>query len=91
MQIEATTDFEVSWPLSILCGALDRQIEHHLFPRLPPQRLREIAPEVKAICTKYGVDYRTGTWGRTRCARPLAHVASLSAEQGVRGVVRAKA
>ena len=46
MQVEATNDFEVSWPVSVLCGGLDRQIEHHLFPQLPPQRLREIAPEV---------------------------------------------
>ena len=28
MQIEASNDFEVSRPLSILCGGLDRQIEH---------------------------------------------------------------
>jgi fatty acid desaturase len=65
MQIEAANDFEVPLPVSVLCGALDRQIEHHLFPQLPPQRLREIAPEVRATCAKYGVEYKTDTWGRT--------------------------
>ena len=50
MQVEATNNFEVSRPVSVLCGGLDLQIEHHLFPRLPPNRLREIAPEVRAAC-----------------------------------------
>jgi fatty acid desaturase len=49
MQVEASSNFEVSLPVSILCGALDKQIEHHLFPTLPPQRLRQIAPEVRAM------------------------------------------
>jgi NADPH-dependent stearoyl-CoA 9-desaturase len=65
MQVEAAQDFEVSLPLSILCGGLDLQIEHHLFPTLPPPRLREIAPEVRAICERHGVSYRTDSWGKT--------------------------
>jgi linoleoyl-CoA desaturase len=77
MQIEATNNFEVSRPISILCGGLDRQIEHHLFPTLPPERLREIAPEVRAICARHGVAYRTGTWGET-LKKALAHVARLA-------------
>ena len=44
MQVEATNNFEVSRPISILCGGLDQQIEHHLFPRLPPNRLRADRP-----------------------------------------------
>jgi linoleoyl-CoA desaturase len=80
MQIEATNNFEVSRPISILCGALDKQIEHHLFPKLPPNRLRQIAPEVKALCEKHGVRYRSASWGKTlrgalkqiaRLSRPL--------------------
>jgi linoleoyl-CoA desaturase len=90
MQVESTNDFEVSLPVSILCGGLERQIEHHLFPTLPPRRLREIAPEVRAICAKYGVDYRTDTWGRT-LRKALAHIAELAHEKetrGIRGLVR---
>jgi fatty acid desaturase len=79
MQIEAAQDFEVSRVLSILCGGLDKQIEHHLFPTLPPQRLREIAPEVRAICERHGVEYRTGTWPAT-LRNALTHVARLSRE-----------
>jgi fatty acid desaturase len=77
MQVEATNDFEVSLPVSILCGGLERQIEHHLFPGLPPRRLREIAPEVQAICEKHGVAYKTASWGKT-LRNVVSHVARLS-------------
>jgi fatty acid desaturase len=65
MQVEAANNFEVSRPVSILCGALDHQIEHHLFPKLPTNRLREIAPEVRTACREHGVTYRTASWGKT--------------------------
>ncbi len=90
MQCAATNDFEVPWAVSVLCGALDRQIEHHLFPQLPPERLREIAPEVRAICEKYGVPYRTGSWGQV-LGKALRHIAELAREGGVREVVRSMA
>src|SRR5205814_142077 len=77
MQVEATNNFEVSLPISILCGALDRQIEHHLFPRLPPNRLREIAPEIRALCDEHGVKYRSAGWGAT-LKRALGRIAQLA-------------
>jgi len=77
MQVEATNDFEVSLPVSILCGGLERQIEHHLFPNLPPRRLRQIAPEVQAICERHGVAYKTASWGKT-LRKVFAQVAPLS-------------
>jgi NADPH-dependent stearoyl-CoA 9-desaturase len=77
MQIESTNNFEVSRPISVLCGGLDRQIEHHLFPTLPPPRLREIAPEVRAICARYGIEYKSASWGRT-LRKALAHIGDLS-------------
>jgi ferredoxin-NADP reductase/fatty acid desaturase len=39
-------------------ATIDKHIEHHLFPDLPPGRLREVAPEVRAICRAHGVPYR---------------------------------
>lgn len=65
MQVEATNNFEVSHPISLLCGALDRQIEHHLFPTMPTNRLREVAPEVKAAAEAHGIAYRSQSWGKT--------------------------
>ncbi|MGH3520234.1 MAG: fatty acid desaturase family protein, partial [Haloechinothrix sp.] len=41
-------------------GNLSHQIEHHLFPDIPARRYPEIAPEVRAICEKYGLPYNTG-------------------------------
>ena len=42
MQVEAANDFEVPWVLSVLCGGLDLQIEHHLFPPLAPRHLQAV-------------------------------------------------
>lgn len=62
MQVRSAQNFEVPYALSVLCGALDYQIEHHLFPKLPPERLRQIAPDVRRICAEHGVPYKTGSW-----------------------------
>ncbi|HEX5035982.1 MAG TPA: fatty acid desaturase [bacterium] len=64
-QIEAAHDYAVPGPVSLLCGALDYQIEHHLFPKLPPNRLRKIAPKIQEICERYGVRYHRTDWGKT--------------------------
>jgi linoleoyl-CoA desaturase len=87
MQIEATNNYEVPRWVSILCGGLDRQIEHHLFPTLPPERLREIAPEVKAICERHGIAYKTDTWGN-QIKKAFAHIKRLSRDEGPRAVLR---
>jgi hypothetical protein len=33
------------------------QIEHHLFPDIPLRQYQLIQPEIKALCSKYGVPY----------------------------------
>ncbi len=38
--------------------------QHHLFPDLPSNRYSEIAPEVRALCEKYGLSYNTGPLSR---------------------------
>ena len=43
----------------VLSGNLSHQIEHHLFPDLPANRYQEIAPEVEAICERYGLPYNS--------------------------------
>ncbi len=88
MQVEASNNFEVVWPLNILCGGLEHQIEHHLFPKLPPQRLRQIAPQVAQICRDHGVAYRSESWGRT-LRKAIQHIATLSMPgDGILGGVR---
>ena len=65
MQVEASQNYRVPWALSVLSGALDLQIEHHLFPKLPPNRLRQIQPQVEAICAEHDVAYRMESWATT--------------------------
>lgn len=48
----------------IMSGNLSHQIEHHLFPDLPARRYQLIAPEVQAICERYGLPYNAGPLGR---------------------------
>jgi linoleoyl-CoA desaturase len=43
----------------IMSGNLSFQIEHHLFPDLPARRYQQIAPQVREICQRYGIDYNT--------------------------------
>lgn len=43
----------------ILYGGLNYQIEHHLFPSMPRNRLRHTAPIVQAFCAARGIPYRT--------------------------------
>lgn len=90
MQIQSTNNFEVPLPVSVLCGGLDRQIEHHLFPRLPPHRLRAIAPEVRAICEAHGIRYMTGSWGKI-LGDAFRHIDDLSRPDATAATVRAMA
>lgn len=48
----------------ILSGNLSHQIEHHLYPDLPAWRYAQIAPEVQAVCARYGLPYHTGSLSR---------------------------
>jgi len=46
-------------------GYLNYQIEHHLWPDLPMLKYRQAAPQVQAICARYGVPYiQQSVWRR---------------------------
>ena len=46
--------------MHFMTGNLSYQIEHHLFPDLPSNRYREIAPKVQEVFERYGLSYTTG-------------------------------
>jgi linoleoyl-CoA desaturase len=48
----------------LMTGHLSFQIEHHLFPAIPSNRYRQIAPRVRAVCERYGLPYSSGPLGR---------------------------
>ena len=41
-----------------LHGWLNYQIEHHLWPAMPLNQYQKLQPRVKALCEKYGIEYR---------------------------------
>ena len=43
--------------LHLMSGNLSHQIEHHLFPDLPSRRYAEIAPRVREVFHRYGLNY----------------------------------
>jgi linoleoyl-CoA desaturase len=45
--------------MHIMTGNLSHQIEHHLYPDLPSNRYAEIAPQVRALFDKYGLNYHS--------------------------------
>jgi fatty acid desaturase len=44
----------------VISGNLGYQVEHHLFPDMPSTRYGEIAPQVRALCERYGLPYNSG-------------------------------
>ena len=59
-QMLGSANFEAGRVLAFLSGNLCYQIEHHLYPDLPSNRLAQIAHEVRALCDKYDLPYTTG-------------------------------
>ena len=48
-------------------GGLNYQIEHHLFPNMPRNRLKDAREVVKAFCLEHGIPYHeTGFWQSQR-------------------------
>ena len=52
-----TIDIDGSWWCDWWMGHLNYQIEHHLFPTLPPFRLPLIQERVKALAAKHNIPY----------------------------------
>jgi len=47
--------------MHFMTGNLSHQIEHHLFPDLPSNRLASIGVRVRELCDKYDLPYTTGS------------------------------
>jgi len=60
-QIRGSSNISGGFVLNTLSGNLSHQIEHHLFPDVPANRYVEMAPVVRDICKRYGVNYNTGS------------------------------
>jgi fatty acid desaturase len=63
-QMLGSANFRAGRVLAFMSGNLCYQIEHHLFPDLPSNRLPEIAERVRALCVSYDLPYTTGPFIR---------------------------
>jgi fatty acid desaturase len=50
--------------MHLMTGNLSFQIEHHLYPDLPSNRYKEIAPQIQDLFERYGLSYTTGSLPR---------------------------
>jgi NADPH-dependent stearoyl-CoA 9-desaturase len=61
-QMLGSANFEAGPVLGFMSGNLCYQIEHHLYPDLPSNRLHEISVRVREVCDKYDLPYTTGSF-----------------------------
>lgn len=58
MQLNTTSNVTSNVFNDWFSGHLNYQIEHHLFPTMPRHNFRNVAPYVKSLCKKYGINYK---------------------------------
>jgi NADPH-dependent stearoyl-CoA 9-desaturase len=58
-QMLGSANISGSKAMHLMTGNLSHQIEHHLFPDLPSNRYAEIAPKVRDLFERYGLNYHT--------------------------------
>jgi linoleoyl-CoA desaturase len=61
-QMLGSANFDNGPLLRFMSGNLCFQIEHHLYPDLPSNRLHEISFRVKDICDRYDLPYTSGSF-----------------------------
>ncbi|GIE99788.1 fatty acid desaturase family protein [Paractinoplanes rishiriensis] len=59
-QMLGSANISGSKAMHLMTGNLSHQIEHHLFPDMPSNRYREIAPKIKDLFQRYGLSYTSG-------------------------------
>ncbi len=59
-QMLGSANIDAGPVLGFMTGNLSYQIEHHLYPDLPSNRLAEISVRVRALCDKYDLPYTSG-------------------------------
>ena len=80
-QMLGSANFDAGATLAFMSGNLCYQIEHHLYPDLPSNRLSEIAVRVRAVCDKYDLPYTTGSFLLQYGKAWADHCQALAAEQ----------
>ncbi|WP_249998982.1 acyl-CoA desaturase [Actinoplanes sp. M2I2] len=59
-QMLGSANISGSRAMHLMTGNLSHQIEHHLFPDMPSNRYKEIAPKIQDLFQRYGLSYTSG-------------------------------
>ena len=59
-QMLGSSNIDAGPVMAFMTGNLSYQIEHHLYPDLPSNRLAEISVRVRQVCDKYDLPYTSG-------------------------------
>jgi fatty acid desaturase len=76
-QMLGSANFDAGPAMRFMSGNLCYQIEHHLYPDLPSNRLHEVSLRVREVCGKYDLPYTTGSF-LAQCAKTWRTIAKLS-------------
>ena len=76
-QMLGSANFENGPVLRFMSGNLCHQIEHHIYPDIPSNRLYDISFKVRALCEKYDLPYTTGPF-LVQYAKTWRTIAKLS-------------
>jgi linoleoyl-CoA desaturase len=76
-QILGSANINAGPLLAFMTGNLSYQIEHHVYPDLPSNRLAEIAVRMRQVCHKYDLPYTTGSF-LAQYAKSWRTIAKLS-------------
>ncbi|MGV0850888.1 fatty acid desaturase family protein [Mycolicibacterium phlei] len=76
-QMLGSANIKGSRVMDFMTGNLSYQIEHHLYPDLPSNRLKEISIRVQQVCDKYDLPYTTGPF-LVQYAKTWRTIAKLS-------------
>lgn len=88
LQILATTNFRAGLIGRLICGGLEQQIEHHLFPNISPVHYPRLRALVRQFCDRHGLPYHEASWDRAVwrsfavLRRPKSIATSLDAAVG---------
>ncbi|MGV8846686.1 fatty acid desaturase family protein [Tessaracoccus sp.] len=59
-QMLGSANIEGSEVMHVMTGNLSHQVEHHLFPDMPSNRYKDIAPRIQELMARYQLRYVTG-------------------------------
>ena len=82
-QVTTARNIRGNWVVDYAYGALNYQVEHHLFPAMPRNKLKQVRPMVQALCLKHEIPYyETSVVGSYRELVTHLHRTSAPLRQG---------